>query len=396
MNIPFMRFMDRFLGSWLMVLFVPLAWALRLVRPPVTDPERVKLVLFIKCFGIGSLINTIPAIEATRAHFPGAKIGLLSFAFNADFLKITGIADELIFVEISTFPRFVISTLKAVFRIWRLGPDIVLDMEFFSSYTTLISVISLTPVRCGFFAYFKIRNLLNTHSAAYGHFCHISRSFMAVAEACGVPPTSEDRAEVHLPSMAVEFGGELAEVLPDTGKKPTITINVNASKLCLLRLWPADNYAVLLKKLTSEFPDYSYVMIGSASERDYVQSVIDRTGLPEGALTNLAGRTSAGGLMALLEKTRLLISNDSGPVHIAAGYGIDEVALYGPETPVSYGPLNPRARIFYEPPYCSPCLHVLDNKQHLECLDVKCMKGIKVDAVFETVSEILMENSDPA
>lgn len=393
MNIPFMRFMDRFLGAWALGLLVPFAWAFRLVRPPVTVPERVKHVLFIKCFGIGSIINTIPAIEATRAHFPDARIGILTFSFNAEFIKIFGIAEDLIFINISNFPRFVFSTIKAVFRIWRLGPDIVFDMEFFSNYTTLLSVLSLSPVRCGFFAYFKTRNLLNTHSAAYGHYCHISRSFMAIPEACGVPPALKGKTEIRLPSVIGEFGGELNEVLPKAGKGPTITVNVNASKLCRLRLWPAENYAALLQRLTAEFPGYSYVLIGSATERDYVQSVIDQAGLPEGALINLAGRTSAGGLMALLEKTRLLISNDSGPVHIAAGYGIDEVALYGPETPVSYGPLNPRARIFYEPPYCSPCLHVLDNKQHLDCLDVKCMKGIKVDAVFKAVSEILNENA---
>ena len=83
--------------------------------------------------------------------------------------------------------------------------------------------------------------------------------------------------------------------------------------------------------------------------------------------------------------TEILISNDSGPVHVAAGYKTNTLVLFGPETPVNYALLNPNARIIYKELYCSPCINILDNKSFENCTDPKCMNMISIK---ETLGEL--------
>jgi ADP-heptose:LPS heptosyltransferase len=123
-------------------------------------------------------------------------------------------------------------------------------------------------------------------------------------------------------------------------------------------------------------------MIGSPDERNYVENLRQRTREPE-RVDNFAGKFDVEGLIALLERADLLVSNDSGPLHIAAAMGKPVVALFGPETPVMYAPLSARATVFYRPPACSPCVNVHDNKMatcHLG--HALCLEGIAPDDVL--------------
>ena len=86
-----------------------------------------------------------------------------------------------------------------------------------------------------------------------------------------------------------------------------------------------------------------------------------------------------------------MITNDSGPLHIAEWYGTKIVAFFGPETPVIYGPRSKDALVFYlKDKYCSPCINVYDNKKSLYgdiCKDNKCLSEIKPIEVFEKTEE---------
>ncbi|HUR26849.1 MAG TPA: glycosyltransferase family 9 protein, partial [Planctomycetota bacterium] len=65
---------------------------------------------------------------------------------------------------------------------------------------------------------------------------------------------------------------------------------------------------------------------------------------------------------ALLARCAVFVTNDSGPMHLAAALGTPTVGLFGPETPLLYGPLGARVKALYRPPACSPCINVHDNK----------------------------------
>jgi ADP-heptose:LPS heptosyltransferase len=114
----------------------------------------------------------------------------------------------------------------------------------------------------------------------------------------------------------------------------------------------------------------------------------------EARVINLAGRSDIPELVALLARADVLVTNDSGPMHIAAAAGTDTVALFGPETPALYRPLcsapGQHHRVHYLALGCSPCMFVHDNKV-LACWfsQAKCMTGIAASDVLASVEALL-------
>jgi ADP-heptose:LPS heptosyltransferase len=127
-------------------------------------------------------------------------------------------------------------------------------------------------------------------------------------------------------------------------------------------------------------------MIGSKGEYSYNQNIFLKC-THSNRLFNLAGQTNAKQLLALLEQATLFISNDSGPAHLAAGYETPAITLFGPETPIIYGPLNPNITIIKKDIYCSPCISVYNNKKHSRCTNAQCMSAITTDEVLSLINE---------
>jgi heptosyltransferase-2 len=116
------------------------------------------------------------------------------------------------------------------------------------------------------------------------------------------------------------------------------------------------------------------VLLGGASEGALAREV--EAALDEPPI-RLQGKTSLGELMGVLSELSLFLSNDSGPMHLAAALGVPTLAVFGPTDPGETGPLGSRARFVRQPVECSPCLY-------RDCpIDHRCMDRIGVDRVYE-------------
>ncbi len=102
-------------------------------------------------------------------------------------------------------------------------------------------------------------------------------------------------------------------------------------------------------------------------------------------MIDLAGELSVGELCAALADAHTVVTNDSGPMHIAAALGTPTIGLFGPETPVMYGPLGERASALWRPPVCSPCINVHQNKV------ANCVRGFPECLVNLSVAVVLEE-----
>jgi len=97
----------------------------------------------------------------------------------------------------------------------------------------------------------------------------------------------------------------------------------------------------------------------------------------------LAGRTTLGQLMALIKECRLLITNDSGPMHLAAALDVPQLALFGSTSETATGPLNRNARVIKHPVDCNPCFL-------RKCpTDFRCMNRISAEEVIEAARKML-------
>ena len=163
-------------------------------------------------------------------------------------------------------------------------------------------------------------------------------------------------------------------------------MNINASPLAVERRWPRDRFVQLGTALLESYP-FDLVLVGSPSEASYVAPVAQtlEQGNATGRVWNWTGLLDLKELARLLRDALVLISNDSGPIHLASAFDLPVVGLYGPETPVRYGPLSSRQRVFYEDLWCSPCMSV-HNAKTVHCVNqLACMKGIEAESVIEEV-----------
>jgi heptosyltransferase-2 len=133
--------------------------------------------------------------------------------------------------------------------------------------------------------------------------------------------------------------------------------------------WPTIHYAELAKML-----DAPVVLLGSAKEAPLCEEIAQEAG--GGRCINLAGKTSLLDAFALIAGARAVISNDSGLMHVAAAFGVPQVALFGSSSPQHTPPLNDRAQVVwlrqdpaYDPPLdCSPCFQRDCPLGHTRCL----------------------------
>jgi len=143
--------------------------------------------------------------------------------------------------------------------------------------------------------------------------------------------------------------------------------------------WFIDRYARLADRLLDEFP-CRVAIFGSRKEEDIARKIADHM---NHAPVILSGRTDLSCLVALLSRCALFITNDSGPMHLAAGLNIPQIAIFGSTDEIATGPFSPNAVVIHKHVDCSPCLR-------RECpTDLRCFREVSVKEVFECAARVI-------
>jgi heptosyltransferase-2 len=156
--------------------------------------------------------------------------------------------------------------------------------------------------------------------------------------------------------------------------------------------WPPERFRELIPRIRGEssLSAPEILLFGSAKEREKISRIAD--GIDTAGIHNLAGRLSLRQSMAAISCCSLFIGNDSGLMHIASGFNLPLVALFGPTQPQKTRPLHEKARVLYHPVACTPCLH---RECPLKYDNHACMKSITVDEVFESVVSLWPSQPSP-
>jgi ADP-heptose:LPS heptosyltransferase len=387
-----MRFLDRGVAGAACALVSPLAWVLR--RLGSHELKRpLPRILCLKFFGLGSLVRAAPLFLSVRKSNPDAQLCILTFKENRPLLERFNVFDRILTVDTSSTASMVVDLLKAVVHLGFNHYDAVIDMEFFSNFSTLLAFLTNAPIRAGFYLQRSFRERVLTKIVYYNSSQHISDGYMALARSVGALDAGDPS---RIQWVRDEDRSSLERLLQSHGLAPgekRVVINVNASDLCLERRWSPERFADLCRQLRAE-TGHKLLFIGAKSQREYVQSVVTLTGDP--ACINLAGETDFGMLLALLERADVLIGNDSGPIHLAEALGAPIVALYGPESPVHYGLRTTNSATFYLGLYCSPCL-TSANVKVAPCKGKNiCLQHIPVKDVLRASLLLLKKEPIPA
>lgn len=381
MNIRTMKAIDQYAGIPLCLLLDLVSKLARLL--PRHQRSESAQILVIKLFGMGSIIHASPMLRGLRSNFGNARISFLTFASNRDIVLRLGLLDDVLSLRTESFPVFAGDVFRAVSTIRQRGYDVAIDMEFFSKFSTIINYLSGSPIRIGYFLRQLWRGDLLTHQIYYNQHRHIGEVFAALAEPLGVQVSDFTLVAPLITEEELKSASSLLEAAGLHAGKMLVAVNVNASELAVERRWPPECFQQLISSMLEE-GECHFVFIGSSNDVEYTTDVVKGIASEQhDRIINLAGQTGVGELLGLLSRCRLLISNDSGPLHLAVSLGVPTVSFFGPETPALYAPLGENHLSFYSGVYCSPCLNVFNAKTTRCNGDNVCMKALKVDAVID-------------
>ncbi len=376
-----------------------LAW-LRGSRP-LAPPRKV---LFIELSEMGSTILASAAIRRVQERSPDAAHCFVIFQKNAPSLRLLGLFEERhIYTIRDDSLRNMATDLLGFVRFCRAEQiDTVIDLELFSRVSSILSLISGATRRVGFHNYHGeglYRGEHLTHRVHYNPYHHMSQNFMALIDAL-----DSDPAEIPQPKRAIPVQpppvrvgvdpeafafvrDQLSSCYPITPEHRVVIVNHDAGSLLPIRSWPLERFVELVRRLLASDPRVLIVLMGISESAESARTITAAVGDPR--CIDFVGRTrTLTDVIQLFHQSHLLITNDSGPAHFATLTPIKSVTLFGPETPVLYGPLGSNAVHLYANFACSPCLSAL-NHRNSPCTDNKCLQAITVDEVLGQALRLL-------
>jgi ADP-heptose:LPS heptosyltransferase len=244
--------------------------------------------------------------------------------------------------------------------------------------------LSGAQITAGYYIKEPWRNHLISHKVYYNHYRHISEIFMALGASLNASSKDLSLQKPVIPAHEREHLNRIFEAHGVKKSDWKVVVNVNTSWLSSNRCWPLSHFSHLIKRM-AEVSAVKIILIGATGDISRVEELCAVTGNSH-KVVNLAGKTNIPQLLALLDQVDLVLSNDSGPLHLAVMMGTPTISFFGPESPVQYGPREEKHTILYKGYYCSPCLHVY-NEKNSSCEDNICLKDISVDEVFAVVEK---------
>ena len=375
-RIKWAKLADNYLGA----LLVYLAAGLLPRRP--SHQAHVRKILFIKFWGIGSIVLSEPSLRWLRSRYPKAELHYLTLERNRALFTLIPAIETLHPLTFGGVWSFFLETSRLLGRLRREDYDLVFDAEFFVNFSGLVAHLSAPAQVVGFARETAPKTRLQDVSIPFHEDAHTCQQFLNLVRQSG---NGKEQSRSLRPMLALDESSDSFLQTPLEGRTYAV-MNVNASPLAVERRWPRERFAQLGTALLEFYP-FDLVLIGSPSEASYVAPLAQalERGHSSGRVRNWAGRLDLKQLARLLKDALVLISNDSGPIHLASAFDVPVVGLYGPETPVRYGPLSSRRRVLYEDLWCSPCMSV-HNAKTVHCVNqLACMKGIETERAIREV-----------
>ena len=315
-----------------------------------SNPSGRPRILILKPSSLGDILHALPAVNLIRGRYPDAHLAWLVNTAFTSLLKQCPLVDEII-----PFPRHDWRRLPAlVGRLRRGRYDLVVDLQGLLR-SGLLAALTGAPRRVGLSDAREGAHLFHNEIVPVPRLHAVDRYLRAAQYLGGTGP--------------VAFPLGLSPSLQSEGY-----LAIHASARWPTKLWGDDKFAELIRQLPRE----RVILTGSAAEAP-------RIGQLAQGCRNLAGQTDLFELAEWYRRCAVVVSNDSGPMHLAAAVGTPVVAIFGPTDPVLTGPYGDRHRVLQATLPCVPCL----QDHCTNPLAMACMNGVSVDEVLRAVQEFI-------
>lgn len=338
---------------------------IRLKQPP-------HRVLIVKPSSLGDVVHSLPFLNSLRTCFPDASIDWVIARGLDGLLDGHPMLDSLIVIDKDRWRRIseaagTMHELRDLFRTLRARRyDLVIDLQGLLR-SGLMTWATRAPVRVGFSEAREGSRYFYTHTVRGGREVHAVDRYLKIAAALGCDTGT---VGFPLPSSA----GVTEQVKELRIKLKDYIVLVPGARWDT-KIWPAERFGALASLLPLKS-----VVIGGSGDRKRAAEIVRLSG---GRACSVAGETSLPELVEVMRTARCVVTNDSGPMHIAAALDVPVVAIFGPTSPGRTGPYGRRHVVLKSERGCAPCFK-------RQCDDVRCMPDITVDMVLQGTKGVMM------
>ena len=344
-------------------------------------PQSVKNILIIKPSSLGDIVLALPALTALRESFPDAKISWLIRPEFAQLLENHPHLNQIIPFERRSLskawfhPRAFGSLITLIRRLRRSKFDAVIDFQGLFR-TASLAWLSGCKNRFGMANARELAHIFYTHKVPQDQDCiHLIDYYAKIIQTAGASDTGVQFVFTQDPGATDSVGRLLASHgIAHDNYAVLVPGSAHEDKR-----WPIERFASLADKISSQF-HLSIIAVGAAPESSLVEKLRSLASVP---ITNLAGQTSLSELVALLRAAKLVVSNDTGPGHIAAALGMPLVLMFSWSNPARIAPYGrPECMVAREPYGRGLKIKSTDPKHNIN--------NITVDEVYQKVCEQLV------
>ncbi|MDA1211995.1 MAG: glycosyltransferase family 9 protein [Planctomycetota bacterium] len=344
--------------------------------------REFRRILVIRLSALGDVMNVIPLLAVLKSRYPQAELTVLTGPLTAGLMSDDSCVDRVITHQRNHNPW---NWTKTAAALWREQFDLVVDLQS-SRYSRWLAGSTRAAVRLG------------TRSGPfYTHRVKLDLTGKQTVELFRdiLKPIGLHQAPLTKRFPQLDRCREsAAAILQSHGilEKPFAVLNPGHSPAWVTKRWPEEHWIRLGKTLVAQ--QIVPVVTGASSDKELADRIAEGIGPPG---LSFAGKTDLNSLAGVLSLARVVISTDSGPMHMAAMVGVPVVALFGPTHPVTSGPFGDGHRVLHRRLPCSYCFKKECPTQH-ECLDLLSPAEVwnaVSDVLFTGDSQVMLPIVDP-
>lgn len=355
--------------------------------------DNAAKILIINPFGIGDVLFTTPVIKTIKITWPEASISYWCNQRVSSLFKNNPYIDKIFALSRGDLKQLyqksklegIRQFLNLLYQIKKEQYDLTIDFSLDYRYTLISKLLGIKK-RIGF--NYKKRGMLLTHRLDITGYSakHVVEYYLDLLRFLHLPPKNrnldlfiseadKEYAQNRLSGLAINKGELIIGIAPGAGA----SWGADAK----LKHWPAVNFAELAEKITNTL-NGKVILLGDSSEQPIASQIINNK------IINLTGKTDLTQLIAIISRLDILITNDGGPLHIAAAAGRKTVSLFGPVDERVYGPypMDSQQHIVIKSDIsCRPCYQKF--KMPVCMKNRECINSISVEQVFAAVEKLL-------
>jgi heptosyltransferase-2 len=342
-----------------------------------TDFSQVNRILVRGVNWVGDTVLSYPTVQQLKTFFPKSHLAVLIPSYLVDLWKTFPYVDEIIPFQKKGGIGSIWEDLNLSQSLKERNFDlaVILPRSFRSAFHIYLARI---PIRIGYQD--EWRSLFLTHGIRrrkeflHAHRVHYYQKLIEPLGKIESPPSPQ----IFLREEDRRWADQALKDLGILEEKPLIGMNPGAI-YGLAKCWYPDRFGELGKRLVEKWQT-KVLLFGKEEERPIVHEILRHLGTKG---IDLTGKTGLLQLAALLERCALLVTNDTGTMHVATAVGTRVVALFGSTPPLTTGPWGDAHVVVKKDVDCSPCWKRVCPTDH------RCMELITVDEVEEVVDEQL-------